>query len=185
MPNTLLNSTKSTEIEPDSTVSDDATHASVANSIIDVNEEEDDDDVDAPTFVETTLVDAPTEEERLAAAAAAAALKAQNTVTVKVMFCYSKWEVFPGAIVRDKDGPIHVSLRDIQDIQEKAQEFYQDWDTPHTGIHIDYYDGTEWKYLHDIALLEPYKLQKKPVPVRVARFFDHPDILTIPYRNCV
>jgi hypothetical protein len=100
-------------------------------------------------------------------------------------FRYSKWEVFPGAIVRDKDGPLHVSLHDIQDIQEKAQEFYQDWDKPHTGIHIDFYDGTEWKYLHDIALLEPYKLQKKAVPVRVARFFDHPDILTIPYRNYV
>jgi hypothetical protein len=177
-----LNSKTATGIGQDSTMSIDGTNIS-ADAVIDVDD--DDEESDAPTFVETTLVDAPTQEERLAAAAAAAALKAKNTVTIKVMFCYSKWEVFPGAIVRDADGPVHVSLHDIQDIQQKAQEFYQDWDTPHTGIHIDYYDGTEWKFLHDIALLEPYKLQKKPVPVRVARFFDNPDILTIPYRNFV
>jgi hypothetical protein len=180
-----LNSKTATGIELNSTVS--GGRNDPANAVVDVegDDNDDNDDCDAPTFIETTLVDAPTEEERLAAAAAAAALKAKNTVTVKVMFCYTKWEVFPGAIVRDAEGPLHVSLHDIQDIQQKAQEFYQDWDTPLTGIHIDYYDGTEWKFLHDIALLEPYKLQKKAVPVRVARFFDNPDTMTIPYRNCV
>jgi hypothetical protein len=144
-----------------------------------------DDDDASVSYEELTLIEAPTEEERIAATAATEAQQRQATTTVKILFCLSKWEVFPGAIIQDVEGPSHVSLTDLTDIQRQAQEFYQDWDTPLESIHLDYYNGTEWIYLHDMSLLEPYKLNKRPVPVRNQRFFDDPNILTTPYRHCV
>jgi hypothetical protein len=165
--------------------------AETSNEEVETNREDyptddhDNDDDESLPYEELTLIDAPTEEERLAAEASAEAQQRQATVTVKILFCLSKWEVFPGAIIQDSEGPSHVSLSDMTDIQRQAQEFYQDWDTPHDSIHLDYYNGTEWIYLYDISLLEPYKMNKRPVPVRNQRFFDDPNIMTTPYRHCV
>lgn len=97
--------------------------------------------------------------------------------TVKVLFCYSKYEVMPGVTFDNDVGQEDIELS-VPEIRKQAVEFLSAVE----GDPIEYYNGEEWIVLNDsdTHVLESYAESGQMLPIRIDYLFDtsdHPDMV--------
>jgi hypothetical protein len=92
-----------------------------------------------------------------------------DTDTVKVIYCYSKYEVMPGTVHDQAD--ITTVKFDRQAILEQAIDVFGGDD-----LDLEYYKDLQWKPLTtDMEDLESFKASNTPIPIRVPFLYDESD----------
>jgi hypothetical protein len=134
-------------------------------------------DVSVADAINTTLPDSTN----------ASSSNTNTYTTVKVLYCYSKYEVMDGVTFEDDVGQVDCALS-IDDINKKAEEFFGETlndDDVDNDVHcpdslLEWYNAStqEWKPLtrmDETTTLLQFAQQGKMLPVRLPFMFDESD----------